>query len=162
MIQGLSLKKTNPQVCKQARIQWPHDIIRRIRPVGDSSSAGTNLLPYEPSEKTSCNVYSPAWCSALAGFLRHTQEKAVGLCSASQATSGIPRSIETFKEEVSERPANSSDPGQLLTPPQGKGTALFPEEQYSFDLDTDQCIMAQSYRMPIYPCQGICGSWNQL
>jgi hypothetical protein len=86
----------------------------------------------------------------------------VGLCSASQATSGISGDIETVKKEVFERSTNSLDPGQLFATPQGKGTAVLPEEQYSFDLDADQCIMAQSYRMSVYPCQGIRDSWNQL
>ena len=161
-IRSLSLKKTDSQICKPALIQWPDDLIRRIRPTGDSSSAGTSLLSYGSPEKTSCNVYTPTWCSALAGFLRCAQEKAVGLCSFSQAASGIPRSIKAFKEEVSEKSANPFDPGQLLTPSQGKGIAVLSKEQYSPDLDTDQCFMAESYRMSVYPCQGIRDSWNQL
>jgi hypothetical protein len=86
----------------------------------------------------------------------------LGLCSASQTTSGIPWGIEAFKKEVLQRSANSSDFGQLLAAPEGKGVAVLPQKQYSFDLDADQCIMAQSYRMSIYPCQGIRNSWNQL
>jgi hypothetical protein len=86
----------------------------------------------------------------------------VGLCSAPQTASGIPGSIETVKEEVSEKSAYSSDLGQLLAAPQRKDTAVLPQEQYPFDLDADQCFMAQSYRMSVYPCQGIRYSWNQL
>jgi len=84
----------------------------------------------------------------------------VGLCSASQATSGIPRSIKAVKKEISKRSTNSFDPGQFFTTPQGKSAAVLSKEQHSFDLDTDQCIMAQSYRMSIYPRQGIRDSWN--
>ena len=162
MIRGLRPKKTNPKVCKQARIQWPDNIFRRVRPSGDTSSTRPNLLPYKPSETFACHLSSHSRCSALAGILRCAREKAVGLCSAPQTTSGIPRCIEVFKKEVPRRSANSSDFGQLLAAPEGKGLAVLPQKQYSFDLDADQCIMAQSYRMSIYPCQGIRDSWNQL
>ena len=162
MIRGLRPKKTNPQVCKQARIQWPDNIFRRVWPSGDTSSTGSNLLPYRPSGTFACHLYASARRSALAGILRCAREKAVGLCSAPQTTSGIPRCIEAFKKEVPQRSANSSDFGQLLPAPEGKGVAVLPQKQYSFDLDADQCIMAQSYRMSIYPCQGIRDSWNQL
>jgi len=162
MIQGLSLKKTNPQVCKQTRIQWPDNIFRRVRPSGDTSSTGTNLLPYRPSETFACHLSPPSWCSALAGILRCSSEKAVGLCPFSQKTSGSPGSVEAFKEKVSEKSAHSFDPRQFLAAPQIEGTEVLPTEQYSYDLDTDQCFMAQSYRMPVYSCEGICDSWNQL
>lgn len=161
-IRSFGLKKTNPPVHKSTCLQWPHGLIRRIRSVGDSSSTGTNLLPYGQSEKTSCNVYSPARRTALAGFLRCTREKAMGLYAAPQATSGIRRSVETFKEEVSGISANSPDSGQFLAAPQSQGLAVLPREQYSFDLDADQCIMAQSYRMSIYACERICNSRNPL
>jgi hypothetical protein len=161
-IQSLSLKKTDSQICKQTCFKWPNNILRRVRSTGNSPSARTNLLSYRPSEKASCNIYSPSRCSALDGFLRCTQEKVVGLCSASQASSGISRSVKVIKEEVSESSENSSDIGQLLATSQSKGIAILPKEQYTFDLDTNQCIMAQSYRMSIYSCKGICYSWNQL
>ena len=162
MIQGLSLKKTNPQVCKQARTQWSDNIFRRVRPSGDTSSTGTNLLPYRPSETFTCHLSPPSWCSALAGILRCSPEKTVGLCSCSQKTSGSPGSVEVFKEKVSEKSTHSFDPGQFLAAPQTEGAEVLPTEQYSYDLDTDQCFMAQSYRMPVYSCEGICDSWNQL
>jgi hypothetical protein len=84
----------------------------------------------------------------------------VGLCSYSQKTSGDPGSVEAFKEKVSEKSTHSFDLGQFLAAPQTEGSEVLPTEQYSHDLDTDQCIMAQSYRMPIYSCEGICDSWN--
>lgn len=162
MIQGLSLKKTNPQVCKQARIQWPDNIFRRVRPSGDTSSTGTNLLPYRSSKTFASHLSPPSRCSALAGILRCSSEKAVGLCSCSQKTSGDPGSVEVFKEKVSEKSTHSFDSGQLLTASQAKSAALLSQRQYPLDLDADQCIMAQSYRMPVYSCEGICDSWNQL
>ncbi len=160
MIQGLSLKKTNPQVCKQAPIQWPDNIFRRVRPSGDTSSTGTNLLPYRPSKTFACHLSPPSRCSALAGILRCPSEKAVGLCSSSQKTSGSPGSTEAFKEKVSEKTTHSFDLGQFLAAPQTEGAEILPTEQYSYDLDTDQCFMAQSHRMPVYSCERICDSWN--
>ena len=99
--QSLSLKKTDSQVCKPARIQRPDDFIRRVRPSGNSTSAWTELLPYRPSETTSGNIYSSSWCSALAGVLRYTRETVVGVYPPSQTTSGIFGSIEAFTKEVS-------------------------------------------------------------
>ena len=162
MIRGLSLKKTNPQVCKQARIQWPDNIFRRVRPSGNTPSTGTNLLPYGPSETFACHLSPPSRCSALAGILRCSPEKAVGLCSLPQKTSGSPGSVEAFKEKVSEKPTRSFDTGQFLAAPQTEGAEVLPPEQYSYDMDSDQCFMAQSYRMPVYSCERICDSWNQL
>lgn len=162
MIRGLSLKKTNPQVCKQGRIQWPDNIFRRVRPSGDTSSTGTNLLPYRPSETSACHLSSPSRCSALAGILRCSSEKTVGLCSFSQKTSGSPGSVEAFKEKVPEKSTHSFDPGQFLAAPQVESDTVLPTEQHSFDLDTHQCIMAQSYRMSIYTCEGVRDSWYQL
>lgn len=162
MIRGLSLSKTNPQVCKQARIQWPDNIFRRVRPSGDTSSTGTNLLPYRPSETFACHLSPPSRCSALAGILRCASEKALGLRSASQKTSGIFGSIEAVKEKIPEKSANPFNSGQLLATPQSEGVAVLPREQYSSDLDTDKCFMAQSYRMSIHACEGICNSRDQL
>ena len=162
MIRGLSLKKTNPQVCKQARIQWPDNIFRRVWTTGDTSSTGPNLLPYKPSETFACHLSPPSRCSALAGILRCSSEKTVGLFSSSQKTSGSPGSVEAFKEKISEKSTHSFDPGQLLTASQAKSAALLSQKQYPLDLDANQCIMAQSYRMPVYTCEGICYPRNQL
>ena len=161
-IRGSSLKKTNPQICKPARSQWPNGIFRRVRPSGDTSSTRTNLLPHGPSETTSCNIYPPPRCSALAGVLRCAPEKTVGLCSSTQKTSGVLGNVEVFEKEVSGKSANPFDIGQLLAAPQAEGVEVLPTEQHSYDMDTDQCFMAESYRMPVYPCEGICDSWNQL
>ena len=162
MIRGLRPKKTNPQVRKQACVQWPDNIFRRVWSSGDTSSTWTNLLPYRPSETFACHISPPSRCSALAGILRCPSEKAVGLCSSPQKTSGGPGSVEAFKEKVFEKSMHSFDPGQFLAASQVKGEAFLPTEQYSYDLDTDQCFMAQSYRMPVYSCEGICHAWNQL
>jgi len=159
---SLSLKKTDSQVCKPACIQRPDNIFRRVRSPGDTSSSGTSLLPHRPSEKTSCNIYPPSRCSALAGVLRCASEKTVGLCSSSQKASGVFGNVEVFEEEVSGQPADTFDSGQLLTAPQAEGAEVLPTEQHSYDMDTDQCFMAESYRMPVYSCEGICDSRNRL
>jgi len=65
-------------------------------------------------------------------------------------------------EEISEKSANPFDIGQLLTAPQSKSAEVLSPEQYSSDMDADQCIMAQSYRMSVYTCKGIRYSWHQL
>jgi len=161
-IRSLNLKKTNPQVCKQTRLQWPDNIFRRVRSSGDTSSTWTNLLPYKPPGTFACHLSPPSWCSALAGILRCSSEKAVGLCPSSQKTSGSLRSIKVFKEKVSEKSACSSVIRQLLAAPQGEGIAVLSKEQYSLDMDADECFMAQSYRMPVYLRERICDSWNQL
>jgi hypothetical protein len=84
----------------------------------------------------------------------------VGLCSSTQTASGSTGSIEIFTEKVSKKETYPSDIGQIFAAPQAKGVAVLSQEQYSFDLDGDQCIMAQSYRMSVYPCKGIRNSWN--
>lgn len=157
-IQGLSLKKTDSQICKQTCLQWPNCSVRRVWPFGDSASTGTKLLSYRPSETSACNIYASSRCSALAGVLRCTSEKALGLCSTPQEASGITGAIEAVEKQVSERSTHPFDPGQLWPAPQTESTAVLSAEQYSYDLDTDQCFMAESYRMSVYSCEGICYS----
>lgn len=161
-IRSFSLKKTNSPVCKPARSQWPHDFIRRVWSSGNPASTGTGLVRNEPPETVAGNLYPNSRGAALAGFLRCAREKAVRLHAASKTAPRVPRSVKAFTKEISQTAANPSNPGQLLPTPQGESAAVLPQKQYSFDLDANQCIMAQSYRMSVYPCQGICDSWNQL
>lgn len=159
---SLSLKKTDSPICKSARRQRPHDFLRRVRSFGNPASTGTGLVRNSSSEAVACHIYPNPRGAALAGLLRCAPEKTMGLHAASQTTSGVPGSIEVSTKEVSQRAANSSDSGQLLATPQGESAAVLPRKQYSFDLDADQRIMAQSYRVSVHPCQGIRHSWNQL
>jgi hypothetical protein len=156
------LKKTDSPVCKSARSEWSHHFLRRVWASGNPAAAGTGLVPNRPSETTAGHVYPPLWGTALASLLRCPQEEAMGLHAAPQAASGVSGSLEAFAEKVSPRAANSPDSGQLLAAPQRESAAVLPHKQYSFDLDADQCIMAQSYRMSVHPCQRICDSWNLL
>lgn len=84
----------------------------------------------------------------------------MGLCSCSQEASGGISRIEAAEEKVPQKAANSSDSGQFLAAPQVEGEAFLPTKQYSYDLDTNQCLMAESYRMPVYSREGICDPWN--
>ncbi len=70
--------------------------------------------------------------------------------------------VEVFEEEVSGKSANPFNIGQLFTTPQVEGNDILPAEQYPYALDADQCFMAEPYRMPVYSCEGICDSRNQL
>jgi hypothetical protein len=155
MIRGLRPKKSNPQVCKQARIQWADNIFRRVWPSGDTASTGAGPLPHRPPKTFARHLSASSRCSALAGILRCSPEKAVGLCSSSQRTPGGLGGVAVFKEEVSEKTTHSFDIGQYFAAPQTEGSEVLPTEQYSYDLDTDQCFMAQSYRMSVYSCEGI-------
>ena len=159
---SFNLKKTDPTVCKPARSQWSHDFIRRVWSSGNPASTGAGLVRNRPPETVAGHLYPNPRRATLAGLLRCSREKAVGLHAASKTASGVSGSLEVVKEEVSQRAANSSDLGQLLATPQGESTAVLPHKQYSFDLDANQRIMAQSYRVSIHPCQGIRHSWNQL
>lgn len=160
MTRSSSLKKTDSQICKSACTKRPYGIIRRIRPVRSSATSRTGLVPYRSSEKIAGNLHAAAWCSALAGVLRCSSEKVVGLYSTSQKASGNPWSIETFAKQVSGKSKNSFDSGQLLAASQTESASILPTKQHSFDLDADERFMAQSNRMSIYSCEGICASGN--
>jgi len=86
----------------------------------------------------------------------------MGLCSSSQKASGVFGNVEVFEEKVSGKSANPFDIGQLFATPQAEGAEVLPTEQHSYDMDADKCFMAESYRMPVYSCEGICDSRNQL
>jgi len=152
---SLSLKKTDSQIYKPACVQWSDHLVRRIWSSGDSPSARSGVVPYRSSKETASNVYASSWRSALAGILRRSSEEVVGICSTSQTASGIPRRIEALEKKVPEASKDSFDPRQLLTAPQRQGSRLLSQEQYSLDLDADQRVMAQSYRMSVYSCKRI-------
>lgn len=152
---SLSLKKTDSQVCKSASLQWPDSLFRRVRSAGDTSPAGAGLLSYGSSQASARNLSPHSRCASLAGVLRCASKEAVGLYAQTKETSGDTRSAETVAKKVSEAPADSSDPGQLLAAPQSGGAAVLPKEQHSYDLDADKCLMAESHRMPVHACQGI-------
>lgn len=162
MTRNLSLKKTDSQVYKQTRIKRSNGSLRRIWPNGDSACAGAKLVSYRPSKAAARHVYSASWCSTLAGVLRCAPKEVMGLCSFSQKTSGSAWCIEAVKKKVSEESADSFNSGQFLAAPQAGGVAVLPEEQHSYDMDTDQCFMAESHRMPVYSCEGICNSRLEL
>jgi hypothetical protein len=86
----------------------------------------------------------------------------VGLCSQEKASSGNFGCLETSSQEVSEKAADSFNSGQFLAASQTKGGEVLPTEQYSYDMDADQCIMAESYRMPVYSRKRVCDPGNQL
>jgi hypothetical protein len=86
----------------------------------------------------------------------------VGLCSCSQKTSGSVGSVEAVKEKVPEKSTHPFDTGQFLAARETEGGKVLPTEQYSHDLDPDQCFMAQPYRMPVYSREGICDSRVRL
>lgn len=159
-IRDWRLKKTDPKVCKQTCIQWPDRVIRRIWAVGNPPATRTGLVSQRPPETLARDIYSSSWRSALAGVLRCSSEKAVGLCSQEKTSSGSIECFETASQQISETAADSFNPGQLLAASKAKSATLLSQKQYPPDLDSDKCIMAQSYRMPVYACKGICNSWN--
>jgi hypothetical protein len=161
-IRSSNLKKTDSQVCKPSRLQRPDNILRRIRSFGDSSCSGAGLVSQQPPQKVACDIYPASRCSSLDVVLRCTSEKTMGIRSSTQKTSGSARCVEAASRTVSHASADTFDSGQFLAAPQAEGVGVLPSEQYSHDLDTDQCIMAESYRMSVHTCERICDSWNQL
>src|SRR4030042_3690845 len=159
-IQGSSLKKTNPKVCKPARIQRPNGIFRRIWSIGDSACSRAMWLSYRPSQTASCNLYPPSWGSPLACVLRFASKETMGIHSRTQEASGSFGCVEITSSAVSAGAEDTSDFGQFLASLEEKGDSVLPIKQYSSCLDADQCFMAQPYRMPIYACERICYSRN--
>ena len=160
--QDLNPKKTDSKVRKSASLQRANGCFRRVWSIGDSSSAGSGLVSQRSSKTSSCNIYSSSRCSALAGFLRCTSENTVGLCSQEKASSGNIECFEAASQQVSGKATDSFNSGQFLSASQTKGVEVLSTEQYSHDMDADQRIMAESYRVPVYSCKGICHSWNGL
>jgi hypothetical protein len=69
----------------------------------------------------------------------------VGLCPQEKASPGNIECFETASQQVSETAADSFNSGQFLAAPQKGSAAVLPPKQYSYDLDSDQCIMVESY-----------------
>ena len=161
-IPSLSRKKSNSTLCEPAGQQRPHHFIRRVWASGDSTSSRSGLVPQPSSKEVASNLHTKAWRPALVGFLRCTQEEAVGLCPQTQKASGILGGSETATQEVSRGPENSPDSRQLRAASKGGGATVLPAEQYPLDLDAHQCIMAESNRVSVHPRQGIRDSRIEL
>jgi hypothetical protein len=128
----------------------------------DRPSHSTNLGPWK-------SVLNPDKAGAIQttrkGFLQRIRVLTVfsiGWRSTMCIRKSCGDMFEALEEEVSQKPADSSDFGQLFPTPQSQGLTVLPKEQHSFDLDTDQCVMAQSHRMSVYACKGIRNSRHLL
>jgi hypothetical protein len=84
------------------------------------------------------------------------------LYAVPQEATGMSGGIEAIESKISEAAEDSFDPGQSLPTPQMKDNPVLSEEQYSFNLDADQCLMTQPHRISVYPCQRIHDLRNQL
>jgi hypothetical protein len=95
-------------------------------------------------------------------FTRRERRPALGIYPQPKTTPGNAWGLETSSQKVSSLAANPSDIGQLFAASQGCCEAVLPEEQCAFDLDADECIMAQSNRMSVYAGERICLSQLRL
>ena len=105
---------------------------------------------------SACDIHKTIRRAALAGVLRCSLRQAVGIYPQPKTTSGNAWGFEASSQKLSCMSAYSSDTGQLLAAPQGCRETVLPAEQYSFDLDADERVMAQSDRMSVYAGEGVC------
>ena len=160
MIRTFGLKKTDSQIRKEIGSRWSDGRLRRVRAAGGSSSGRPVLVSQAGS--SACDIYKTLRRSALAGVLRCSRRQALGIYPQPKTTSGDAWSFETSSQKVSGLAANPSDTGQLFAAPQECCEAVLPEEQCAFDLDADECVMAQSNRVSVYAGEGICLSQLRL
>lgn len=162
MIRDLRLKKTDSSICKESRTKWPNDRFRSVRALGDSTSAWSKLVPDKQAGSVACDLQPSTRYSTLVSLLRCALRPALGLFTQAETPSGSSWCLKAFALAISDARAYSSDPGQLLTAQEEKGTTVLPQQQYSPDLDSNECLMAKSYRKSLYAGEGICHSKFQL
>jgi len=159
-IRTFGLKKTDSQICKEYCGRWPDSCFRRVRAAGGSSSGRPVLVSQTSSP--ACDIHKTLRRATLAGVLRCSRQPALGIYPQPKTTPGNAVRLETSSQKVSSLAANTSDSGQLFAASQGRCEAVLSEEQCAFDLDADECIMAQSNRMSVYAGEGICFSQLRL
>ena len=159
-IRTFGLKKTDSQICKESCGRQPDSCFRRVRAAGGSSSGRPVLVSQTGSPAS--DVHKTLRRSALAGVLRCSRRPALGIYPQPKTTPGNAWSFETSSQKVSCLAANPSDIGQLFAASQGCCEAVLPEEQCAFDLDADECVMAQPNRMSVYAGERICFSQLRL
>jgi hypothetical protein len=79
----------------------------------------------------------------------------LGLFKEAQTSSGGSGSIAVVTEALPDGQAYSSDSGQLFAAPERPGKVVLSREQYSSNLDANECLMAESDRKSFHSGQGI-------
>ena len=161
-IRSWRLKKSDSPLCESACRQWPDDFLRRVWPLGDSSSGRPKLAAEQEPKSAACNLHSEAWSSPLAGFLRCSCRQAVGIYPKTEAFSRVFSGAEADEETLFAVPTHTLDPGQFFSAWHTGCSKVVLPKQCSFDMDTDECVMAQSNRMPVHSGQGVRDSKFQL
>ena len=162
MIRSWLLKKTDSTIRESICRQRPDRFFRRVRPFGDSTATRQQLVSDASSDTASGHLHAQARCSSLAGILRCPRGQAVGLRPPTKTLTRGLGCAETHAPEVSRRATHPFDLGQLLTAWYSRGQTLVPSQQCSFDLDANQCLVAQPNRMPVHPRQGVRHSQFEL
>lgn len=161
-IRSWRLKKSDPPLCESACRQRPDDFLRRVWPLGDPSSGRPKLAAEQEPKSAPCNLHSQAWSSPLAGFLRRPCRQAVGIYPQTEAFSRIFGGAEADAETLSAVPTHTLDTGQFFSAWHTGCSKVVLPKQCSFDMDTDECLMAESHRMPVHSGQGVRDSKFQL
>ncbi len=161
-IRSWRLKKSDSPLSESACRQWPHDFLRRVWPLGDPSSGRPKLAAEQEPKSAACNLHSEARSSPLAGFLRRPYRQVVGTYPKTEAFSRVFGGAEADAETLSAVPTHTLDPGQFFSAWHSRCSKVVSPKQCSFDMDTDECVMAQSNRMPVHSGQGVRDSKFQL
>lgn len=161
-IRSWRLKKSDSPLCESSCRQWPDDFLRRVWPLGDPSSGRPKLAAEQEPKSAACNLHSEAWSSPLAGFLRCSCRQAVGIYPKTEAFSRVFSGAEVDAKVLSKAATDTFDTGQLFSTWHTGCSKVVSPKQCSFDMDTDECVMAQSNRMPVHSGQGVRDSKFQL
>lgn len=128
----------------------PHCLDIVSAPDAYPSSGRPKLAADQKPKSAACNLHSQAWSSPLAGFLRCSCRQTVGTYPETEAFSRVFGGAETDAETLSAMPTHTLDTGQFFSAWHTGCSKVVLPKQCSFDMDTDECLMAQSNRMPVH------------
>ena len=153
--QSYDLKKSNSSVRKPAGSQRSNHRLRRVRPSGNPTSRRPFMADPLQIAPYSRHLSSLPRRKTLAGVLRRTRQRIVGIPARQEAFARIPRCLEANAETIPSLRTDSLDPRQLFSAQEERSGKVVQRQQCAFDLDTDQCLMVKPNRMSLYRCKRV-------
>ena len=156
MIRPSNQKKTAKEALPAASQGMPRRLLRRVRTHRTSSPARTDLGAARSPGPTAGDLHAKARYATAVSLLRSAAGSPLGL---PETTEALVRLLARSPEDAQPLPCQRTDlsgPGQLLSTPANRSSAMGTREQDHTRLDTDERFLAQPDRVSVHRTQRLC------